>query len=208
VPINAVSSLVKEFDDRCVKCCSTTAFPQVQIGKLSDLHPSYFNLLHQLIPLGVLLVSPSCVNEQNCDILLHYTSTGQVLGSNEAQIRTKDHASNDVFLGSCIGTAERWALIGAYLIFGWLDIVEDMSSLIFDCEDRCHRFVSQLRNKTGPYLLKCVKSLFKVLEQANQDRDFVIDLHNRLLNWNKNGQGCEIFGDVILEMNKKFNLPL
>ncbi|XP_066372072.1 uncharacterized protein [Miscanthus floridulus] len=208
VPINTVSSLVKEFDDRCVKCCRTTAFPQVQVGKVSDLHPSYFNLLHQWIPLGVLLVSSSCVNEQNCDILLRYTSTGQVLGSNEAQIKTKDHASNDGFLGSCIGTAERWALIGAYHIFGWLDVAEDMSSLIFDCEDRCCCFVSQLRNKTGPYLLKCVKSLFKVLEQGNQDKDFVIDLHNRLLNWNKNGQGCEIFGDVILEMNKRFNLPV
>ncbi|PWZ17303.1 hypothetical protein Zm00014a_018295 [Zea mays] len=47
--------------------------------------------------------------------------------------------------------AERWALIGAYLIFIWLDVVEDMSSLIFGCEDRCHRSVSQLRNKTAPY---------------------------------------------------------
>jgi hypothetical protein len=57
-------------------------------------------------------------------------------------------------------------------------------------------------------LLKCVKSLFKVLEQANQDRDFVIDLHSRLLNWNQNGQGGEIFRDVILEMSKKINLSL
>lgn len=104
--------------------------------------------------------------------------------------------------------AERWALIGAYLIFVWLDVVEDMSSLIFGCEDRCHRSVSQLRNKTAPYLLKCVKSLFKVLEQANQDRDFVIDLHSRLLNWNQNGQGGEIFRYVILEMSKKINLSL
>lgn len=208
VPVNTISSLVKEFDDRCVKCCSPTAFPQAQVGNLSDLHPLYFNLLHQWIPLGVLLVSPSCVNEQNCDILLRYTSTGQVLESNGARVKTKDDATNDGFLGSCIGTAERWALTGAYLIFGWLDVVEDMAPLIFDCEDKCHSFVSQLRNKTGPYLLKCVKSLFKTLEQPNQDKDFVIDLHNRLLNWDKNVQGCEIFGDVILEMNKKFNLPL
>ncbi|KAL5660641.1 hypothetical protein ACJX0J_027766, partial [Zea mays] len=134
VPINTLCA--------CVKCCSTTAFPQVQDGKLADLHPSNFNLiLHQWIPLGVLLISPSCANEQNCDILLCYTSTGE---------------------DSAALIAERWALIGAYLIFIWLDVVEDMSSLIFGCEDRCHRSVSQLRNKTAPYPA-----------QANQDRDFV-----------------------------------
>lgn len=82
-----------------------------------------------------------------------------------------------------------------------------MSSLILDREDTCQHFLSQLRTKTGPYLLKCVKFLFEMLDEADQDRDFVIDLHNRLLNWDKHGQGCEIFGDVILKMNKKFKLP-
>jgi len=47
-----------------------------------------------------------------------------------------------------------------------------------------------------------------MLDDADQDRDFAIDVHNRLLNWDKNGQGCEIFGDVILKMNKKFKVPL
>jgi len=83
-----------------------------------------------------------------------------------------------------------------------------MSSLIFYCEDKCQHFVSQLKTKTGPYLLKCVKLLVEMLDDADQDRDFAIDVHNRLLNWDKNGQGCEIFGDVILKMNKKFKVPL
>ncbi|OEL34350.1 hypothetical protein BAE44_0004631 [Dichanthelium oligosanthes] len=208
VPTNTVSSLIKEFDDRCVKFCTTTAFPQVQAEKLSDFHPSCHNLLHLWIPLGVLLVSSHCVNEQNCDMLLRYTSTGQVLKSNEVGMKTKDHVSDDGLPITCSGTAERWALSGAYLIFVWLDVVEDMSSLIFDCEDRCQHFVSQLRTKTGPYLVKCVELLFEMLDEADLDRNFVIDLHNRLLSWDKNGQGCEIFGDVILKMNKKFKLPL
>ncbi|TKV90994.2 hypothetical protein SEVIR_9G065600v4 [Setaria viridis] len=203
---NSVSSLIKEFDDCCSKFCSTTA-SQVQAEKLSDFLPSCHNLLHLLIPLGVLLVSSSCVNEQNCDMLLRYASTGQVIKSNEVQMKTNDHVSNDGFTSSCSGTADRWALGGAYLIFGWLDVVEDMSSLILDREDTCQHFLSQLRTKTGPYLLKCVKLLFEMLDEADQDRDFVIDLHNRLLNWDKHGQGCEIFGDVILKMNKKFKLP-
>jgi hypothetical protein len=208
VPTNAVSTLIKEFDDRCVKFCSTTAFPQVQAEKLSDFHPSCHNLLHLLIPLGVLLVSSSCVNEQNCNMLLHYASTGQVLKSTEVETKTKDHASNDGFSSSCSGTAQRWALSGAHLIFGWLGAVEDMSSLIFDCEDRYQHFVNQLKTKTGPYLLKCVTLLVEMLDDADQDRDFAIDLHNRLLNWDKNGQGCEIFGDVILKMNKRFKVTL
>ena len=208
VPTNTVSTLIKEFDDRCVKFCSTTAFPQVQAEKLSDFHPSCHNLLHLLIPLGVLLVSFSCVNEQNCYMLLHYASTGQVLKSTEVEMKTKDLATNDGFSSTSSGTAHRWALSGAHLIFGWLDVVEDMSSLIFYCEDKCQHFVSQLKTKTGPYLLKCVKLLVEMLDDADQDRDFAIDVHNRLLNWDKNGQGCEIFGDVILKRNKKFKVPL
>ncbi|KAF8732888.1 hypothetical protein HU200_015237 [Digitaria exilis] len=204
VPTNTVSSMIKEFDDRCVKFFSTTAFPAVQAEKLSDSHASYHNLLHMWIPLGVLFASSSSVNEQNCDMLLRYTSTGRVLKSNEVEMKTKAHVTNDGFLSSSSGTAIRWALNGAYLIFGWLDVVEDMSSLVFDCEDRRHHFVSQLRTKIGPYLLECVKTL----DEADQDIDFVIDLHNRLLNWVKSGQGCEIFGDVILKMNKKFKSPL
>ncbi|KAJ1258030.1 hypothetical protein BS78_10G042600 [Paspalum vaginatum] len=207
VPTNTISSLIEEFDDRCVKFCSTTTFPHGQGGKLLDGCPTPQNLLHLWIPLGVLLVSSSCVNEQNCDMLLRYTSTGQVMGSTEAQIKAKEHVTNGALLGSCGGTVERWALSGAYLIFGWLDLVQDMS-VIFDCEDRYQHFISQLRTKTGPYLLKCVKLIFEALDQADQDRDFVTDLHNRLLKWNKNGKGCEIFADAILEMNNRFNLPL
>jgi hypothetical protein len=204
---NSVSSMIKEFDDCCFKFCSTTASPQVQAEKLSDFLCSCHNLLHLWIPLGVLFVSSSCVNEQNCDMLLHYASTGQVLKLNEVQMKRNDHVSNGGFLSSCSGTAERWALGGAYLIFCWLDVVEDMSSLVLDREDRCQHFLGELKIKTAPYLLKCVNLLFEVLDEADQDRDFIIDLHNRLLSWDKHGQGCEIFGDVILKMNKKFNLP-
>jgi len=141
-------------------------------------------------------------------MLLHYASTGQVLKSTEVEMKTKDLATNDGFSSTSSGTAHRWALSGAHLIFGWLDVVEDMSSLIFYCEDKWKHFVSQLKIKTGPYLLKCVKLLVEMLDDADQDRDFAIDVHNRLLNWDKNGQGCEIFGDVILKMNKKFKVPL
>ncbi|CAL5044576.1 unnamed protein product [Urochloa decumbens] len=208
VPTYSVVSLIEEFDDRCVKFCSTTGFPQAQAEKLSDFYPSCHNLLHLWIPLGVLLVASSCVDEQNCGILLRYTSTGHVLKSNEVEMKTKNHVGSGGFLSSCSGTAERWVLSGACLIFGWLDVVEDMSSLIFDCDDRCQHFVRQLRTKTGPYLLKCVQLLFEMLAEADQDRDFAIDLHNRLLNWDKNGQGYGIFGDVILKMKKKFKLAL
>ncbi|KAL6606199.1 hypothetical protein ACP70R_041852 [Stipagrostis hirtigluma subsp. patula] len=203
VPTNPVSSLIKDFDDHCAKFCTITACPQAQVEELSDFRPLCHNLLHLWIPLGVLLVSPSLVNEQSCDMLLRYASTGQVLESNEVQMKTKEHVSNNGFPASCRRIAERWALSGAYLIFGWFDIIEDMSSVIFDCEDTCCRFVSQLRTKMSPYLVKCVKLLLEALDESDHDRDFVIDLHDRVLNWNKNGQCCEAFEDVILHMNKK-----
>uniref|UniRef100_I1PZL2 Uncharacterized protein n=1 Tax=Oryza glaberrima TaxID=4538 RepID=I1PZL2_ORYGL len=203
---NPVSSLIKEFDDRCVKFCSKTANSQVQDEELSDL-PIHFNFLHLWIPLGILLVSSSFVNDQDCDMLLHYSSTGQVLESNEVQRKTKDHICNDSFSASCKGFTETWASAGASLVFGWLDLIINMSAVIFEREDICDHFVSQLKSKTNPYLLKCLYSLLEVLDEASQ-RDFLVDLHDRLLNWNKKGQsfdGFEAFEDIILRMNKKFH---
>ncbi|KAL5211673.1 hypothetical protein ABZP36_022520 [Zizania latifolia] len=202
---NPVSSLIKEFDDHCMKFCSITTNSQVKV-ELPDLLPTCLNVLHLWIPLGILLVSPSFVNDQDCDMLLYYTSTGQVLESNEVQRKTKDHVSNDGFSASCKGFIEGWASSGACLIFGWLDIIVNLSAVIFECEDTYHCFVSQLKGKTSPYLLKCVYSLLEVLDEASQ-RDFVVDLHDRLLNWNKKGQsfdGSDAFEDIVLHMNKKF----
>jgi hypothetical protein len=105
-------------------------------------------------------------------------------------------------------TAERWALWDAYFIFGWLDIVENMFSVIFNSEGACHRFVSQLRTKISPYLLRCVALLLEVLDERDQDTDFVIDLHDRFLYWSKSGQSCKEFEDVILQMKKRFSFPL
>ncbi|KAF7106616.1 hypothetical protein CFC21_107334 [Triticum aestivum] len=203
VSTNPVSSLIKDFDDRCVKFCRISAVSQVQGAEQLDVPLSCPNFLHLRVPLGVLLVSSACISEQDCNVLLHYASTGLVMESKEGQTKRKDQAGNDVFSSSRGGSSERWALSGACLIFGWLDIIEDMSAVIFECEDTCRHFVSQLRTKTGPYLLKCVNLL---LNEAGHDKDFVIDLRDKLLNWTNKGQrfdGCEAFKDVIVQMNAK-----
>uniref|UniRef100_A0A453GDP9 Uncharacterized protein n=1 Tax=Aegilops tauschii subsp. strangulata TaxID=200361 RepID=A0A453GDP9_AEGTS len=200
---NPVSSFIRDFDDRCVKFCRITAVSQVQGAEQLDVPLSCPNFLHLRVPLGVLLVSSACISEQDCNVLLHYASTGLVLESKEVQTKRKDQAGNDVFSSSRGGFTERSAFSGACLIFGWLDIIEDMSAVIFECEDTCRHFVSQLRTKTGPYLLKCV-NLF--LNEAGHDKDFVIDLRDRLLDWINEGQsfdGCEAFKDVIVQMNAK-----
>ena len=204
---NPVSSLIKEFDDRCVKFCSITAASQVWEEDRSEIPFSCSNFLHLRIPLGVLLVSSSSISEEDCNMLLHYTSTGLVLESKEMQTKTEDYACYDGFSSTRRGFSETWALSGACLIFGWLDVIDDMSAAIFECEDTCCHFVSQLRTKTGPYLLKCVNLL---LNQAGEGKDFVIDLRDRLLNWTNKGQifdGCEAFKDVILQMNTTIPLP-
>ncbi|KAM3335007.1 hypothetical protein ACQJBY_029430 [Aegilops geniculata] len=200
---NPVRSFIRDFDDRCVKFCRITAVSQVQGAEQLDVPLSCPNFLHLRVPLGVLLVSSACISEQDCNVLLHYASTGLVLESKEGQTKRKDQAGNDVFSSSHGGFTERSAFSGACLIFGWLDIIEDMSAVIFECEDTCRHFVSQLRTKTGPYLLKCV-NLF--LNEAGHDKDFVIDLCDRLLDWINEGQsfvGCEAFKDVIVQMNAK-----
>ncbi|KAM3353831.1 hypothetical protein ACQJBY_024801 [Aegilops geniculata] len=200
---NPVSSFIRDFDDRCVKFCRITAVSQVQGAEQLDVPLSCPNFLHLRVPLGVLLVSSACISEQDCNVLLHYASTGLVLESKEVQTKRKDQAGNDVFSSSRGGFTERSAFSGACLIFGWLDIIEDMSAVIFECEDTCRHFVSQLRTKTGPYLLKCVNLL---LNEAGHDKDFVIDLRDRLLDWINEGQsfdGCEAFKDGIVQMNAK-----
>jgi hypothetical protein len=128
---------------------------------------------------------------------------------NLSELKVNDFSS-DGLSASGQATAERWALRGAYFIFGWLDIVESMFSMIFNSEDACHRFVSQLRTKISPYLLRCVALLLEleVLDERDQDTDFVIDLHDRLLYWSKSGKSCKEFEGVILQMKKRFNLPL
>lgn len=149
----------------------------------------------------------SSISEEDCNMLLHYTSTGLVLESKEVQTKMKDYAGYDGFSSNRRGLSETRSLNGACLIFGWLDIIDDMSTAIFECEDTCLHFVSQLRTKTGPYLLKCVHLLLK---QAGQGKDFVIDLRDRLLNWTNKGQsfdGCEAFKDVILQMSTTILLP-
>ena len=140
-------------------------------------------------------------------MLLHYTSSGLVLESKEVQTKTKDYACYDGFSSTRRGFSETWALSGAGLVFSWLDIIDDMSAAIFECEDTSHHFVSQLKTKTSPYLLKCVNLL---LNQAGQGKDFVIDLRDRLLNWTSKGQsfdGCEAFKDVTLRMSTAILLP-
>ncbi|CAM0912772.1 unnamed protein product [Alopecurus aequalis] len=206
VSTNPVSSFIKEFDDLCVKFCSITAVSQVQENR-SEIPFSCSNFLHLRIPLGVLLVSSSSISEEDCNMLLRYTSTGLVLESNKVQSRMKDYAGHDGFSSTHKGFSETWALSGACLIFGWLDIIDDMSAEIFECEDTCRHFVSHLRTKTCPYLLKCVNLL---LNRSGQGKDFVIDLHDRLLNWINKGQsfdGCEAFKDVILQLNTTIQLP-
>ncbi|KAE8772204.1 hypothetical protein D1007_55786 [Hordeum vulgare] len=96
VSTNSVSSLIKDFDDRCVKFCRISAVSQVEGAEHLDVPLSCPNFLHLRVPLGVLLVSSACISEQDCNVLLHYTSTGLVLESKEVQTKRKDQAGNDV----------------------------------------------------------------------------------------------------------------
>ncbi|KAI4973938.1 hypothetical protein ZWY2020_041719 [Hordeum vulgare] len=99
VSTNSVSSLIKDFDDRCVKFCRISAVSQVEGAEHLDVPLSCPNFLHLRVPLGVLLVSSACISEQDCNVLLHYTSTGLVLESKEVQTKRKDQAGRATPLG-------------------------------------------------------------------------------------------------------------
>lgn len=160
------------------------------------------NLLFARVPIGLLFVSPNCLDERGCEMLLQYAATGKIMKSKEIWNSTENN---------CQGNARKWAISGARMVFDLLETVEDVSVLLFDCEDDRIDFVSQMKQKTGMFLIHCIRMLLKLEEEqiyAVATEELKLDLHHRLLKWKQQGrqvfEGHQEFDDFMDQFSKRF----
>ncbi|OAY82320.1 hypothetical protein ACMD2_16604 [Ananas comosus] len=186
---------LREFNSHRIKFCSRIR----TLGEGESEHSAnlQWNLVFSKIPLGILIMCPNFLNENGCEVLLHYAATGEA-----------------VLLKELPNKVEKCAMEGAHLVLNLLDDIEDLSRMFFDCEDSRLTFISQFKGNTCRYLLRCVHMLPKG-EDFNyafgvKVGDAMVDLHMRLVKWKQQGgedfDGCEALEDVIKELNGYLSL--
>ncbi|KAJ6993599.1 hypothetical protein NC653_016666 [Populus alba x Populus x berolinensis] len=145
--------------------------------------------LFRRIPLGILIGSSGHINEDGCELLLHYAATGRILDSLGTENTSLKHVNynssgpEDLFGG--INKEE--AVLGACLVFSLTDVVNRMSVSLFETEKTGEDFLCLVKLRAGRYLLKCIKRLV----QFNVDEDGVpmlLDLQGRLERWRHQGK--------------------
>ncbi|KVH93962.1 hypothetical protein Ccrd_003978 [Cynara cardunculus var. scolymus] len=153
------------------------------------------NVMFRRITLGILLGCSGSINEDGCELLLHYAATGTILQSTETQhVRLKhrrwncDRQENRI---TCIDKCSRKeAVAGACVVFLLTDIAENMSDSVSGTREIAVGFICQIKLKVVKYLLKCVKRLLQ-FEIDQNNGVWVKDLHRRILRWRH--QGKDIF---------------
>ncbi|KAJ8464759.1 hypothetical protein OPV22_027311 [Ensete ventricosum] len=165
---------LEKFNAIHIKMCNeSTASSNVQSAVTSEQDANMKpNLLLARVPIGILLASPSYLDELGCEILLHYAATGETMQLKEMQ-KLKDHYDYGDLGVLFNGAPSKWAVKGACLVFNLLDIIEDMSIMLFDSEDNRIGFVKQMKGKAGFHgILVCVLSgasaVFKRLAEWKQ----------------------------------------
>eukprot|EP00258_Populus_trichocarpa_P042559 XP_024458578.1 uncharacterized protein LOC7497591 isoform X2 [Populus trichocarpa] len=145
--------------------------------------------LFRRIPLGILTGSSGYINEDGCELLLHYAATGRILDSLGTENTSLKHVNynssgpEDLFGG--INKEE--AVLGACLVFSLTDVVDRMSVSLFETEKTGEDFLCLVKLRAGRYLLKCIKRL----THFNVDEDGVpmlLDLQGRLERWRHQGK--------------------
>ncbi|KAJ6331016.1 hypothetical protein OIU76_009582 [Salix suchowensis] len=161
------------------------AFCESQSYALLQQHDKLF----RRVPLGILIGSSSYINEDGCELLLHYAATGRILnllGTENTSLKHVNYNSSgpeDLFGG--INKEE--AVSGACLVFSVTDVVMRLSVSLFETEKSGEDFLCLVKLRTGRYLLKCIKRLI----QFNVDADgvpMVLDLQGRLERWRHQGR--------------------
>ncbi|KAI6679622.1 hypothetical protein NL676_033503 [Syzygium grande] len=152
------------------------------------------------------------MEEDVCELLLHYASTGRILQPGKTKRAGLKHLRNysegpvsALWNDDCV---KEEAIRGACLVFKLTDIVENMSSLMCETEESEVGFICRLKERTVGYLVKCIKSLIQ-LEKFECKSSMLLDLHHRLLQWKRNEQKQfkipEDLDHITLELNHKIS---
>ncbi|KAJ4831117.1 hypothetical protein Tsubulata_010633 [Turnera subulata] len=157
----------------------------------ASFHVPRNNMLLRRIPLGILIGSACSMNEDGCELLLHYIATGRILYSiigKNANSKQKQH----IQVGSGVSNLgsdechKRDYISGACLVFSLTDIVERLST-IFESEEIGLEFICQVKLRTCRYLIKCIKRLL-LPPPDNVEVLMLMDLHARLEGWRHQGK--------------------
>ncbi|XP_061964087.1 uncharacterized protein LOC133688580 isoform X2 [Populus nigra] len=145
--------------------------------------------LFRRIPLGILTGSSGYINENGCELLLHYAATGRILDSLGTENTSLKHVNYNSSRAEDLfgGINKEEALLGACLVFSLTDVVDRMSVSLFETEKTGEDFLCLVKLRAGRYLLKCIKRL----AQFNVDEDGVpmlLDLQGRLERWRHQGK--------------------
>lgn len=199
-------ALLQEYD------CKTI---QLWLGKFQDMYINYWNktvnssaareakvsqgispqknLLFWKIPLGILIGCSHGINEDGCQLLLHYAATGTLLHLMENQItglknrkwNSQGQEESTAWFEKC---SKKEAVAGTRLVFHLTDVVESMSASLFDTEGRGIDFICRVKLRSGKYLLNCMKKLLDI--KIDEDDGFLMlsDLRSRLARWRIQGQ--------------------
>lgn len=150
------------------------------------------NMLFRRIPLGILIDVSHNIDEDGCEVLLHYATTGTVLEPSKSQFGGLKHMKlhlerQEDSITWPTAHARKEAMAGASLVFKLTDIAERISDFTFEAEDGLD-FVCKLKARMDRYLLKCVKRLsgYKI------EKMMATDLCIRLTRWRHQGRDVSL----------------
>ncbi|KAK6944823.1 hypothetical protein RJ641_025925 [Dillenia turbinata] len=162
-----------------------------EFGKSSEIGvatPSQANLeqnmLFRRIPLGIMIGSPNCLDEDGYELLLHFAATGMIKSRHAQSFKSRHIKQNsDV-------CSRSEAVAGARIVFGLTDAVERLSASMFGTEQDAEDFLCQMKIKAVNYLIKCTRVLLVCGDDVCGE-DVVLtlaDLHLKLVKWRMQGQ--------------------
>ncbi|KAH7519201.1 hypothetical protein FEM48_Zijuj08G0010600 [Ziziphus jujuba var. spinosa] len=149
------------------------------------------NSLLRRVPLGILLGYLNQMDEDGCELLLHYATCGRIIQLTDTKTSSSDNVKcshelwkNATWTDEC---NENEAVAGACLVFSLTDMVESMCASLFETEEAGEDYICLVKRRTGGYLTKCIKRQI----QLNFDEDgnlLVMDLCRRLNRWRLQGK--------------------
>ncbi|GFY98449.1 hypothetical protein Acr_12g0009900 [Actinidia rufa] len=203
-------ALLQEYD------CKTIA---LWLGEFQDTYASQGNSLQQnvlfrRISLGILIGCSNGINEDGCQLLLHYAATGNFLPLTETQIAGLKHRNwNSQRQDDSTAWFEKCnikeAVAGTCLVFHLTDDVESMSTSLFENEERGTDFICRVKIRARKYLLNCVKKLICI--KIDEEDGFLMlrDLCSRLARWRHQGkdvfQGSKDLDDAVDALSHKLS---
>ncbi|KAK9099294.1 hypothetical protein Syun_026339 [Stephania yunnanensis] len=179
--------------------------------KPSTTHGQKLSPSFRIIPLGI-FIGYSNINEEGCELLLHYASTGTILESTRTlnlDWRPAKHnlKGND---DDNFSKSSKDAKAGTLLMLNLFDTIEEITISLFSTEEIGLNFFGQLKTKAVGFLVKCVRKLLQVnINEGKSEILMLSDLYKRLIRWRHQGredfEGCIALDETVSALSCKIS---